>query len=72
MSGICEPITEGVYVAGDYGGIAVHFKPGERWEFQQDEDHEDRLVAHRDDNVSVSLTIQKFYEVFEITKRGAK
>ena len=28
MSGICEPITEGIFVTGDYGAIAIHFKPG--------------------------------------------
>ena len=70
MSGICEPITQGVYVFGDYGAIAIHFMPGERWKFKQDESHEDRLVAYKDGRVSVSLTVKKFYEIFEVKERG--
>lgn len=66
MSGICEPITEGIYVAGAYGGIAIHFKPGEEWKFQQDTEHKDRLIACKDCRLSISLTIQKFYETFKI------
>lgn len=69
MSGICEPITDGVYVMGDYGGIAIHFKPGEKWKFRQDADHEDRLVACMDCRLSISLTIQKFYETFAVVKK---
>ena len=69
MSGICTPITDMVYVTGDYGGIAIHFQPGERWEFQQDEVHRDRLVAHKNNRLAISLTIQKFHEVFEIKER---
>ena len=65
-SGICEPIAEGIFVNGDYGAIAIHFKPGEEWKFKQDEDHEDRLIAYRDCRESVSLTISKFYEIFRI------
>ena len=45
MNGICEPKTEGIFVAGDYGAIAIHFKPGEEWTFRQDKDHEDRLIV---------------------------
>ncbi|SDO99987.1 hypothetical protein [Selenomonas ruminantium] len=69
MSGVCEAITAGIYVMGDYGGIAIHFKPGEKWDFQQDEEHEDRLVAYKNDEMSISLTVQKFYEVFKVKER---
>ena len=66
MNGICEPKTEGIFVAGDYGAIAIHFKPGEEWKFQQDKDHKDRLIVCLDCRESISLTIQKFYETFKV------
>lgn len=69
MSGICTPITDMIYVTGDYGGIAIHFRPGERWEFQRDENHSDRLVAHKNNRLSISLTVEKFYKVFEVKER---
>lgn len=69
MNGICEPKTEGIFVTGDYGAIAIRFKPGEEWTFQQDEDHKDRLIACRDCRESISLTIQKFYKTFTVVKK---
>ena len=66
MSGICEPKTEGIYVVGDYGGIAIQFRAGEEWKFQQDSAHADRLIATQDCRLSISLTIDKFYEVFKV------
>ena len=69
MCGICTPITEGVYVCGEYGAIAIHFNPGETWEFKQDEEHKDRIVAYKNGRMSVSLTVNKFYEAFEVKER---
>ncbi len=66
MSGICEPIVEGIFVSGDYGAIAIHFKPGEEWTFQQDEGHKDRLIVCLDCRESISLTVKKFYETFRV------
>lgn len=66
MNGICEPKTEGIFVTGDYGAIAIHFKPGEEWTFKQDKEHKDHLIAYQDCRLAVSLTIEKFYETFKI------
>ena len=69
MSGICTPITDMICVHGEYGGIAIHFQPGEKWEFQLDKSHHDRLIVHKNNRMSISLTVDKFYEVFDVEER---
>lgn len=71
MTGICEPICDGVSVMSDNGGIAIHFNPGEEWRFHQDKHHEDRLLVDKGHDIAISMTVHQIYETFEIKEREA-
>ncbi|MCR5440225.1 MAG: hypothetical protein K6F01_12450 [Selenomonas sp.] len=69
MSGICEPIAEGVSIMNETGGIFIYLKPGDEWDFKPDKKHGDRLLVRNGYDIAISMTVKKFYETFKITKR---
>ena len=71
MSGICTPICEGISIMNETGGIAIHFNQGEEWRFHPDRKHEDRLMVDKGNDLAISMTVQQFYQTFEIVEKEA-
>lgn len=72
MSGICTPVSDGISIRGENGCIAVSFNRGDQYNFHMDERHCDRLVVNTCNNVAISLTVQQFYDTFDVVWRNEK
>ncbi len=61
----CKVIDDcGLAIFDESGGIALHLTPGDIWLYKQDENHQERYKVLHGDDVCVSISKDKFKELF--------
>lgn len=69
MSGICTPVSDGISMISEEGGIAVSFNRGDQYNFHMDKRHCDRLLVNVGNYVTINLSVKQFYDTFDVVWR---
>ena len=71
MSGIAKVKADGRFlIAGPAGSAAIDYHEGELWRFRPSSSGANMLGIEFGEDIHLEVTVQKFYSVFDVIKRG--
>lgn len=71
MSGIAKVKEDGQFVFGGAAGVAtIDYHAGDLWKFNQTKSGANMLDVESGDGIHLEMTIQKFYNVFDVVEKG--
>lgn len=71
MSGIAKVKEDGRFIIEGAAGLAaIDYHEGELWRFQPSTNGANMLGLEFGEDIHLEVTVQKFYKVFDVIKKG--